>query len=140
MSPAWAGPAWAHPLGPGLGPPTWAQHGPTHLGPSGGNLSRTCKCEAPEAPACRFTNASYALIDSNASYYAPINLGGVEWFRPSTICRCFLRQHVSRLGFVFFPASFRVAPCHVMPCHGFPCHARPYFRVSCHIFSCHAVS
>ena len=31
LSPAWArlgpihlGPAWAHPLGPGLGPPTWA--------------------------------------------------------------------------------------------------------------------
>ena len=28
------GPAWAHPLGPGLGPPTWARHGPTHLGPA----------------------------------------------------------------------------------------------------------
>ena len=30
---AWAhlGPAWAHPLGPGVGPPTWAQLGPTHL-------------------------------------------------------------------------------------------------------------
>ena len=24
------------PLGPSLGPPTWAQLGPTHLGPSGG--------------------------------------------------------------------------------------------------------
>ena len=23
--------SWAHPLGPGLGPPTWAQLGPTHL-------------------------------------------------------------------------------------------------------------
>ena len=32
------GPAWAHPLGPGpgLGPPTWAQLGPTHLGPDVG--------------------------------------------------------------------------------------------------------
>ena len=29
------GPAWAHPLGPRVGPPTWAQRGPTHLGPSG---------------------------------------------------------------------------------------------------------
>ena len=28
------GSAWAHPLGPGLGPPTWARHGHTHLGPS----------------------------------------------------------------------------------------------------------
>ena len=27
------GPAWAHPLGPGLGPPTWARLEPTHLGP-----------------------------------------------------------------------------------------------------------
>ena len=26
--------AWAHPLGPGLGPPTWAQLEPTHLGPA----------------------------------------------------------------------------------------------------------
>ena len=25
--------AWAHPLGPSLGPPTWAWRGPTHLGP-----------------------------------------------------------------------------------------------------------
>ena len=33
---AWAhlGPAWAHPLVPSLGPPTWAQLGPTHLGPA----------------------------------------------------------------------------------------------------------
>ena len=33
---AWAhlGPAWAHPLGPGVGPPTWAQLGPTHVGPA----------------------------------------------------------------------------------------------------------
>ena len=29
------GPAWAHPLGPGLGPPTWARLGPTHLDPAG---------------------------------------------------------------------------------------------------------
>ena len=28
-------PAWAHPLGPGLGPPTWAWLGPIHLGPAG---------------------------------------------------------------------------------------------------------
>ena len=28
------GPAWAHPLGPGVGPPTWARCGPTHLGPA----------------------------------------------------------------------------------------------------------
>ena len=28
------GPAWAHPLGPGVGPPTWARLGPTHLGPA----------------------------------------------------------------------------------------------------------
>ena len=28
------GPAWAHPLGPGVGPPTWAQLGPTQLGPA----------------------------------------------------------------------------------------------------------
>ena len=41
VGPAWAqlgpthlGPAWAHPLGPGWGPPTWAQLGPTHLGPA----------------------------------------------------------------------------------------------------------
>ena len=35
---AWAhlGPTWAHPLGPRVGPPTWAPRGPTHLGPSGG--------------------------------------------------------------------------------------------------------
>ena len=26
--------AWAHPLGPSLGPPTWARLGPTHLGPA----------------------------------------------------------------------------------------------------------
>ena len=36
---AWLGPslgrAWAHPLGPGLRPPTWARLGPTHLGPAG---------------------------------------------------------------------------------------------------------
>ena len=32
------GPAWAHPLGPRVGPPTWAPRGPTHLGPSGGPL------------------------------------------------------------------------------------------------------
>ena len=25
--------SWANPLGPGLGPPTWARRGPTHLGP-----------------------------------------------------------------------------------------------------------
>ena len=37
---AWAqlgpgvGPAWAHPFGPGVGPPTWARRGPTHLGPA----------------------------------------------------------------------------------------------------------
>ena len=33
---AWAhlGPAWAHPHGPGLGPPSWAPRGPTHLGPA----------------------------------------------------------------------------------------------------------
>ena len=28
------GPAWAHPLGPSLGPPTWARLGHTHLGPA----------------------------------------------------------------------------------------------------------
>ena len=40
--PTWAprgpthlGPTWA-PLGPHVGPPTWALRGPTHLGPSGG--------------------------------------------------------------------------------------------------------
>ena len=39
--PTWArrgpthlGPAWAHPRGPSLGPPTWARLGPTHLGPA----------------------------------------------------------------------------------------------------------
>ena len=32
--------SWAHPLGPGLGPPTWAQLGPTHL-----------DFQAPPAPA-----------------------------------------------------------------------------------------
>ena len=26
--PTHLGPAWAHPLGPGVGPPTWAQRGP----------------------------------------------------------------------------------------------------------------
>ena len=31
LGPTHVGPAWAHPLGPGLGPPTWAQLGPTHL-------------------------------------------------------------------------------------------------------------
>ena len=28
------GPAWDHPLGPNVGPPTWARRGPTHLGPA----------------------------------------------------------------------------------------------------------
>ena len=28
------GPAWAHPLGPSMGPPTWARLGPTHVGPA----------------------------------------------------------------------------------------------------------
>ena len=32
--PTHLGPAWAHPLGPSLGPPTWARRGPTHLGPA----------------------------------------------------------------------------------------------------------
>ena len=32
------GPAWAHPRGPRVGPPTWTPRGPTHLGPSGGPL------------------------------------------------------------------------------------------------------
>ena len=27
------GPTWAHPLGPRVGPPTWAPRGPTHVGP-----------------------------------------------------------------------------------------------------------
>ena len=33
---AWAhlGQAWAHQLGPRVGPPTWAPRGPTHLGPA----------------------------------------------------------------------------------------------------------
>ena len=31
LEPTHLGPAWAHPLEPGLGPPTWAQLGPTHL-------------------------------------------------------------------------------------------------------------
>ena len=34
LGPTHVGPAWAHPLGPGLGPPTWAQLGPTHVGPA----------------------------------------------------------------------------------------------------------
>ena len=34
LGPTHLGPAWAHPLGPSLGPPTWAQRGPTHLGPA----------------------------------------------------------------------------------------------------------
>ena len=34
LGPTHVGPAWGHPLGPGLGPPTWAQLGPTHLGPA----------------------------------------------------------------------------------------------------------
>ena len=33
LGPTHLGPAWAHPLGPGLGPPTWARRGPTHVGP-----------------------------------------------------------------------------------------------------------
>ena len=31
--PTHLGPVWAHPRGPGLGPPIWAQLGPTHGGP-----------------------------------------------------------------------------------------------------------
>ena len=34
LGPTHLGPAWAHPLGPSLGPPTWAQLGPTHVGPA----------------------------------------------------------------------------------------------------------
>ena len=34
LGPTHLGPAWAHPRGPSLGPPTWARLGPTHLGPA----------------------------------------------------------------------------------------------------------
>ena len=33
LGPTHLGPAWAHPLGPGVGPPTWAQLGPTQTPP-----------------------------------------------------------------------------------------------------------
>ena len=34
LGPTHLGPAWAHPLGPGWGPPIWARLGPTVLGPA----------------------------------------------------------------------------------------------------------
>ena len=34
LGPTHLGPTWAHPLGPRVGPPTWARLGPTHLGPA----------------------------------------------------------------------------------------------------------
>ena len=33
LGPTHLGPAWAHPLGPGVGPPTWARLGPTGAHP-----------------------------------------------------------------------------------------------------------
>ena len=51
LGPTHLGPAWAHPLGPGVGPPTWAWRGPTHARPSLGPPSWAQTPPAPPAPA-----------------------------------------------------------------------------------------
>ena len=53
LGPTHLGPAWAHPLGPSFGPPTWPWLGPTHLGPSGGKIfGETGPCMMGEPPSC----------------------------------------------------------------------------------------
>ena len=68
---AWAhlGPAWAHPLGPRVGSPTWAQLGPIHLGPdaaagaAAGRILKSRSRPLPTHPGMKYFRKETLAVD-----------------------------------------------------------------------------
>ena len=86
LGPTHLGPAWAHPLGPSLGPPTWAQLGPTHLGPDAAGAGRILKSRSrplPTHPGMKYFRKETLAVDLTRS-------SGPRFARPSYLFGLFL--------------------------------------------------
>ena len=77
--------SWAHPLGPGLGPPTWAQLGPTQLGPdagagAAGRILKSRSRPLPTHPGMKYFREETLAVDTCRFLCTFFSLGKTDWY------------------------------------------------------------